>query len=148
MAITRVARAAWQGDLFQGAGTVTFDSSGIGSFAVSWPAQREAPQGLTTPAELIAAAQASCFSITLAHELTKAGSPPRQLTTQAEVVVDDPAAGDTAPDTVATIHLTVNGDVPGLDEDGFVRAAQDAKANCPVCQALSGTTILLTAVLS
>jgi len=49
---------------------------------------------------------------------------------------------------VATIHLTVHGDVPGLDEDGFVKAAEDAKANCPVCQALSGTTILLTAVLS
>ncbi len=49
---------------------------------------------------------------------------------------------------ITGIHLTVVGEVPGLDEDAFLKAAEDAKANCPVSQALTGTTITLTASLA
>jgi lipoyl-dependent peroxiredoxin len=141
MATTRIARTAWEGNLAQGKGVVTFASSGIGEFPVSWPARSEEPNGLTSPEELIAGAHSACFSMALAHGLTGAGTPPRTLDTQAEVTFQ-PGTGITG------IHLTVTGDVPGLDAAGFEAAAADAKANCPVSQALAGTTITLTATLA
>jgi osmotically inducible protein OsmC len=141
MATTRIARTAWQGSLMEGAGVVTMASSGIGEFPVSWPSRAEAANGKTSPEELIAAAHSSCFSMALSHGLTGAGTPPTRLDTQAEVTFQ-PGTGITG------IHLSVRGEVPGLDAAGFVKAAEDAKANCPVSQALSGTTITLTAELA
>ena len=141
MATTRTARTAWEGNLVHGKGTVTMASSGIGEFPVSWPARSEEPNGLTSPEELIAGAHSACFSMALAHGLTQAGTPPRTLDTQADVTFQ-PGTGITG------IHLTVTGDVPGLDADAFQEAAADAKANCPVSQALAGTTITLTAKLA
>jgi osmotically inducible protein OsmC len=141
MATTRTARTAWEGNLVHGKGTVTMASSGIGEFPVSWPARSEEPNGLTSPEELIAGAHSSCFSMALAHGLTQAGTPPRTLDTQADVTFQ-PGEGITG------IHLTVTGDVPGLDEAAFEAASADAKANCPVSKALAGTTITLTAKLA
>ncbi|MEV0094623.1 OsmC family protein [Streptomyces sp. NPDC050738] len=141
MATTRQAHTVWDGTLLEGSGVVTFDSSGIGEYPVSWPARAEQANGKTSPEELIAAAHSSCFSMALSNGLTKAGTPPTQLTTQAEVTFQ-PGTGITG------IHITVEGQIPGLDEAGFQAAAEDAKANCPVSQALSGTTITLTAKLA
>ena len=93
------------------------------------------------PEELIAAAHSSCFSMALSNGLDKAGTPPTKLTTSADVTFV-PGEGITG------IHLTVEGTVPGLDEAGFVAAAEDAKVNCPVSQALKGTNITLTAKLA
>ncbi|MFI9332192.1 OsmC family protein [Kitasatospora sp. NPDC052868] len=141
MATTRTAHTAWEGNLLEGKGQVTFDSSGIGEFPVSWPARAEQPNGKTSPEELIAAAHSACFSMALSHGLAGAGTPPTKLDTKADVTFQ-PGTGITG------IHLTVIGQVPGLDEAGFVKAAEDAKANCPVSQALTGTTITLTAELA
>lgn len=77
----------------------------------------------------------------LSHGLAQAGTAPTRLDTKAEVTFQ-PGTGITG------IHLTVVGEVPGLDEAGFVKAAEDAKANCPVSQALTGTTITLSASLA
>jgi osmotically inducible protein OsmC len=77
----------------------------------------------------------------LSNGLSKAGTTPTRLETQAEVTFK-PGTGITG------IHLTVSGEVPGLDEAGFTAAAEDAKKNCPVSQALTGTTITLTAKLA
>ncbi|RFU85801.1 OsmC family peroxiredoxin [Streptomyces triticagri] len=141
MATTRSAHTVWNGNLLEGQGKVAFDSSGVGQFPVSWPSRAEEANGKTSPEELIAAAHSSCFSMALSAGLTKAGTPPTKLVTQAEVTFQ-PGTGITG------IHLSVEGDVPGLDEDGFLEAAQGAKANCPVSQALSGTDITLSAKLS
>ncbi|MGW1202964.1 OsmC family protein [Streptomyces cyaneofuscatus] len=141
MATTRQAHTVWEGNLIEGKGVVTFDSSGIGDYPVSWPARSEAANGKTSPEELIAAAHSSCFSMALSHALTGAGTPPTKLETRAEVTFQ-PGTGITG------IHITVEGEVPGLDEEGFVKAAEDAKANCPVSQALSGTPITLSASLA
>ncbi|MCQ8194506.1 OsmC family peroxiredoxin [Streptomyces rugosispiralis] len=141
MATTRTAHTVWQGNLAEGKGTVTFDSSGIGEQAVSWPSRAEQANGKTSPEELIAAAHSSCFSMALSHGLTQAGNPPTQLTTQAEVTFQ-PGTGITG------IHLTVEGTVEGLDEAAFTAAAEDAKKNCPVSQALAGTEITLSAKLA
>ncbi|MFB8103006.1 MULTISPECIES: OsmC family protein [Streptomyces] len=141
MATTRQAHTVWEGNLIEGKGVVTFDSSGIGDYPVSWPARSEAANGKTSPEELIAAAHSSCFSMALSHGLAGAGTPPAKLETKADVTFQ-PGTGITG------IHITVVGDVPGLDEAGFVKAAEDAKANCPVSQALSGTSITLSASLA
>ncbi len=141
MATTRQAHTVWEGNLIEGKGVVSLDSSGIGEYQVSWPSRSEAANGKTSPEELIAAAHSSCFSMALSHGLAGAGTPPAKLETKAEVTFQ-PGTGITG------IHLTVEGTVPGLDEDAFVKAAEDAKANCPVSQALTGTTITLSASLA
>jgi osmotically inducible protein OsmC len=76
----------------------------------------------------------------LSNGLNSAGNPPTRLTTRAEVTFQ-PGTGITG------VHLSVRGEVPGVDEAAFKAAAEDAKANCPVSQALSGTSITLTAEL-
>jgi lipoyl-dependent peroxiredoxin len=141
MATTRTAHTVWNGDLKSGSGEVTFDSSGIGTQPVSWAARAEEPGGMTSPEELIAAAHSSCFSMALSNGLNGAGSPPSRLTTQAEVTFQ-PGTGITG------VHLSVQGEVPGIDEAAFTAAAEEAKANCPVSQALSGTRITLSAKLA
>ncbi|MET9623967.1 MULTISPECIES: OsmC family protein [unclassified Streptomyces] len=141
MATVRHAHTVWEGDLLKGKGVVSLDSSGLGSYEVSWPARAEEPNGKTSPEELIAAAHSSCFSMAFSNGLAKAGNPPTRLETKADVTFQ-PGEGITG------IHLTVRGEVPGLDADEFQALAEDAKKNCPVSQALTGTTITLTAELA
>ncbi|MET9675842.1 OsmC family protein [Streptomyces sp. NPDC006482] len=141
MATVRHAHTVWQGDLLKGSGVVTLDSSGLGSYDVSWPARTEEPNGKTSPEELIAAAHSSCFSMAFSNILAKAGNTPTRLETKADVTFQ-PGEGITG------VHLTVRGEVPGLDADRFQALAEDAKKNCPVSQALTGTTITLTAELA
>jgi osmotically inducible protein OsmC len=141
VATTRTAHTVWEGNLLEGKGLVTFDSSGIGEQPVSWPSRAEQANGKTSPEELIAAAHSSCFSMALSHGLAGAGTPPTRLETKADVTFQ-PGEGITG------IHLTVRGEVPGLDAQGFQSAAEDAKKNCPVSQALAGTTITLEAKLA
>jgi lipoyl-dependent peroxiredoxin len=140
MATTRTATTRWEGSLMEGAGQVTLDSSGLGTYDVSWPSRAEEPDGRTSPEELIAAAHSSCFSMALSNGLTKAGSPPERLETTADVTFQ-PGEGITG------IHLKVVGTVPGMSADDFVEAAEGAKVGCPVSQALTETTITLDASL-
>jgi osmotically inducible protein OsmC len=138
MATTRNATTHWEGSLFEGAGKVTLESSGIGTYDVSWPARAEEPNGKTSPEELIAAAHSACFSMALSNGLAKAGTPPTSLDTSAAVEFT-PGTGITG------IKLTVTGAVEGISSEDFVAAAEEASANCPVSQALAGTTITLEA---
>ncbi|GEB47560.1 MULTISPECIES: OsmC family peroxiredoxin [Streptomyces] len=141
MATTRTAHTVWNGTLMEGSGTVSFDSSGIGEQSVSWPSRAEEPAGRTSPEELIAAAHSSCFSMALSNGLTSAGTPPTTLTTRASVTFQ-PGTGITG------IHLTVEGEVPGIDQAAFAAAAAEAAQNCPVSQALKGTEITHEAKLA
>jgi len=140
MATTRTANAHWEGALLDGSGTVSLDSSGLGTYEVSWPSRAEAANGKTSPEELIAAAHSTCYSMALSHGLAGAGTPPQTVDTKADVTFQ-PGEGITG------IHLTVRASVPGLDAAGFAAAAEDAKKNCPVSQALAGTRITLDAAL-
>jgi lipoyl-dependent peroxiredoxin len=129
----RRASVTWSGDLISGAGTI--DEVGSGAFGpldVTWAARSEdASGGKTSPEELIAAAHASCFAMAFSSDLAKAGTPPERLRTSATVTFV-PGSG------ITRIALTVEGSVPGVDEAGFASAAEKAKANCPVSQALAG----------
>lgn len=131
MATTRTAKTHWEGNLLEGKGNVALESSGIGTYEVSWPARAEEPGGKTSPEELIAAAHSSCYSMAFSGGLARKGHTVEKLDTQADVTFQ-PGEGITA------IKLTVRATVPGLSEEDFQTAAEDAKANCPVSQALAG----------
>ncbi len=141
MATTRTAQTHWEGSLTEGAGKVTLESSGIGTYDVTWASRAEEANGKTSPEELIAAAHSSCYSMALSNILNKGGNPPQSLDTRADVSFQ-PGEGITG------IHITVVGAVDGLSADDFAQAAEDAKVNCPVSQALTGTTITLEASLA
>jgi lipoyl-dependent peroxiredoxin len=140
MAAVRTAEAHWEGSLFEGQGDVELVSSGLGTFETSWPARTEQPNSKTSPEELIAAAHSTCFSMQLSGGLAKAGTPPTSLDTRADVTFDPP--------NITGVKLTVTGVVPGITEEQFKAAAEDAKQNCPVSKALTGTTITLEATLA
>jgi lipoyl-dependent peroxiredoxin len=131
MAIERTAHATWEGDLRSGSGKFDVGSGAISGQEVTF-ASRFTPEsdGKTSPEELIAAAHATCFSMALSHGLAQAGNAPDKLETSATVTFQ-PGEG------ITKIALTVRGTVPGVDEAGFQEAAQAAKENCPVSQALA-----------
>jgi osmotically inducible protein OsmC len=135
MAIERSARATWTGDLRGGQGEFDLESShAVEHEQVTFASRFEQPGGKTSPEELIAAAHATCFSMALAGGLARAGHVPSKLETDAQVKLDNVDGGGFG---ITAIHLTVRGEVEGLDEAGFEQAAQEAKANCPVSKALA-----------
>ncbi|HAP88672.1 MAG TPA: peroxiredoxin, partial [Arthrobacter bacterium] len=134
------AHTVWNGDLITGAGQTTLDSSGLGTFDVTWKARTEAAEGKTSPEELIAAAHASCFSMAFSLALTQAGHVPDQVRTKADVTFV-PGTGITGS------HLTVSATVPGISEEEFQRIAGEAKTGCPVSGALASIEITLDATL-
>lgn len=135
MAVTSKANARWAGALTSGAGSTAL-ASGNGEFAVNWKARAEGEQGTTTPEELLAAAHASCFSMALSFALENNGTPPTSIEVAAEVTFV-PGTG------ITTSVLSVSGAVPGISQEEFEAFAADAKANCPVSQALAGVEISL-----
>ena len=143
---TRTARTAWNGTLEQGSGQVELTSSKVGTYDVSFPKRAaEDAGGTTSPEELIAAAHSSCYAMQLSATIAEAGGTPQSLDVTADVTLGpDKANGGFA---ISGIKITVRGEVEGLDEAGFVKAAEAAKAGCPVSKALTGTTITLDAGL-
>ena len=142
---TRTARTAWNGTLEEGSGQVELSSSKVGTYEVSFP-KRAADDagGTTSPEELIAAAHSSCYAMQLSALVGQAGGTPEALDVRADVSLGpDPAGGF----RLTGITLTVRGEVSGLDAAGFEKAAQDAKASCPVSKALTGVEITLDAAL-
>jgi osmotically inducible protein OsmC len=137
----RKATTVWTGTLFEGSGETTFDSSGIGTYPVSWPSRAEEANGKTSPEELIAGAHSACFSMAFSNMLAKNDTPAEQLEVSA-VVTFVPGTG------ITRSAITVIGTVPGIDESKFQELATDAKANCPVSQALSAVEITLEAKLA
>ena len=142
---TRTAHTAWTGTLQEGSGQVELASSKVGSYEVSFP-RRAADDagGVTSPEELIAAAHSSCYAMQLSANIAEAGGTPESLDVQADVSLGpDPAGGF----RIGKIRLTVHGRASGIDADGFQKAADAAKAGCPVSKALTGTDITLDARL-
>lgn len=128
----RTASAVWQGDLFEGSGTVSATSTGLFRDAdVTWAARTEEPGGKTSPEELIAAAHAACFCMALANELSSRGHRPARL----EV---DATCSFVPGEGVTTMVLDVTADVPDTDEAGFREGLDAAEQSCPVSNALRG----------
>jgi osmotically inducible protein OsmC len=142
---SRTARTAWTGNLMDGSGQVEMSSSHVGTYEVSFPKRAaEDADGTTSPEELIAAAHSSCYAMSLAAGVARAGGTPHALDVTAVVSVGrDPAGGL----SLTTSALTVRAEVDGLDSDAFAKVAQEAKESCPVSKALTGIEIMLDAAL-
>ncbi|MGW3045597.1 OsmC family peroxiredoxin [Kitasatospora sp. NPDC001159] len=136
MATTCTASTVWKGALQDGRGLAFLRSSGVAAYPVSRRGREQESSGVTSPEELIAAAHSSCFCMTLSQALTEAGTPPLSLTARANVTFH-PGVGITG------VALTVSGTVPGVSVESFTAAAEDAKRNCPVSQALAAVPITL-----
>lgn len=133
---TSVATATWKGKLKDGQGTFS-GRSGAFQGPYTFATRFEGARG-TNPEELIAAAHAACLSMALSAGLERAGTPATSITTTASCTID---MVDGAP-KITTMKLAVRGKVPGLDGPAFVRAATDAKENCPVSKALKASVQL------
>jgi osmotically inducible protein OsmC len=129
---TSTATAAWEGGLRAGRGQFN-GKSGIIQGAYSFSTRFEGAQG-TNPEELIAAAHASCLSMALSGVIEKAGKTPVRITTTASATTDKVGDGF----RITKMRLEVRGEVPGMDQAEFAKAAEAAKDGCPVSQALKG----------
>lgn len=128
----RTGSAEWRGDLKDGAGTLKV-GDGVFEGAYSFSSRFEEGEG-TNPEELIAAAHAACFSMSLGKILAGHGHQPEFVRTKANVSlrqIDGKA-------TIATIDLDTEGSVPGIDQQHFEFHAGEAKDGCPVSRALAG----------
>ncbi|OII31849.1 peroxiredoxin [Curtobacterium sp. MMLR14_010] len=142
---TRTARTAWNGGLNDGSGQVELSSSKVGTYDVSFPKRAaEDADGTTSPEELIAAAHSACYAMQFSAILGEVGGTVEALDVKADVSLGPDSAGGFK---LTGIVLTVNGEISGVDEATFQKAAQDAKATCPVSKALTGVEITLNATL-
>jgi len=139
--MVRKASAVWNGSLKEGKGTISTESKVLSNARYSFSTRFENGIG-TNPEELIAAAHAGCFTMALSGQLTNAGITPESIETTAAVTLEKLEAGF----TVTKIHLDVTAKIPGADAAAFEKAAQNAKAGCPISRLLKAE-ITMTAKL-
>src|ERR1700716_2912812 len=128
----RKASAEWKGGLKDGKGTVSSASGILSSTPYSFTTRFENAPG-TNPEELIAAAHASCFSMALSAQLGAANLTPESINTTANLKMEKQEAGW----AITSIHLDVSARVPKADDAAFQKAAESAKADCPVSKVLN-----------
>ncbi|MFO7286963.1 MAG: OsmC family protein [Gammaproteobacteria bacterium] len=137
MKIERSGSATWSGGLKDGRGTVSLESGVLKDQPYGFAARFESGPG-TNPEELIAAAHAGCFTMALSLVLEQAGYKATRMSTNAVVTLEK--AGDGF--TISAVALTLDADIPGIDEATFRRLTEDAKANCPVSKLLNAAISL------
>lgn len=131
----RTARVSWEGNLADGKGELTAESSHVlVGVPVTWGSRTEEPAGRTSPEELLAAAHAACYAMSLSATLDRRGTPPDRLDVVATVSFDRVGDGF----KVTGSRLRVQGRVPGIDEPGFQESARAGEEGCPVSGALRG----------
>jgi lipoyl-dependent peroxiredoxin len=135
MKMKRKAQAVWRGAGADGRGSITTGSGAMKDqpYTTKTRFEDESGRSGTNPDELLAAAHASCFSMALAFQLSGAGHPPDELSTEAVLDMQKSGTGW----SITGSHLTVKGKVPGMSVDDFTGLANKAKEGCPVSRALS-----------
>lgn len=136
----RTARATWKGGLKTGTGSFKTDSGLTATYNFS---SRFGEERASNPEELLAAAEAACFSMALSGALEKNGTPATNIATQGKCTVEKVGEGF----GITSIALDVRVTAPGLDDPTLRRLADDTKKNCPVSKALTGTRIDVIASL-
>ena len=137
----RKASAVWKGGLKDGKGEFSATSGVFSHVPYSFTTRFEGAPG-TNPEELIAAAHAACFSMALSAQLGGANLSPESIATTANLKMEKLEAGW----TITAVHLDVKAKVPGADDAAFQKAAENAKAGCPVSKVLNAK-ITMSAVL-
>lgn len=131
MNIVKTARAHWEGNLKEGKGTISTESGALNNQPYSFNKRFGEEKG-TNPEELIGAAHSGCFSMAFSAELMKAGITAKAIDTEAKVTLEKEGEGF----KVSKSHLIVSVDAAGADEAKVRKAAETAKANCPISKLL------------
>jgi lipoyl-dependent peroxiredoxin len=142
MKIRRTGSTTWQGGFKDGKGAVTTQSGALLAYPFGFASRFEDRPG-TNPEELIAAAHAGCFTMSLARVLGNAAFTATQIDTRADVILDDVDGGY----SITTVHLTLRATVPGADAETFPRLSEFAKAGCPVSRLLKAEITLDAALV-
>ena len=132
---TRTANATWEGGFKGGKGSYRGETGISGSYTAGSRFENESG---SNPEELLAAAEAACFSMALSVGLEKNGTPPEKIDTKAQCTVERVGEGF----KITTMKLTARAKVPNVDRATFQRIAEGAKEGCPVSQALKGNVKL------
>lgn len=137
----REATVVWEGTLGGGAGALA-DAGELDGTTVDWSSDDDDANGTTSPEQLLAAAEAGCYAMTLALALTRRGTPADRLTVSAACELDRSGGDDPHEYTISRLTLDVTAEVPGIDESDFAEVARHADGQCPISNALRGTVDL------
>lgn len=145
--IIREAAVSWEGNVARGTGEITAASSkAFVGLAYTAASRIGVPEGKTSPEELLAAAHGGCFTMSLASELTKAGTPPKRLDVRCVVTMDEVEGKG---HQIVHSEIDANGIVPDCDEAAFAQAAEAADASCPFSALIrASATVNVSASLS
>ena len=139
---TRTAKAAWEGGIKSGKGTVEVESGTLKAQS-NFSGRFENGSG-SNPEELLAASEAACFSMALSGNLERNGTPATRIETSAACTVAPAGNGF----KITTMKLTVTATVPNIDDAKFQQVAEETKKTCPISMAIIGNVDLqMTATL-
>ena len=144
--IERTARVVWEGNLARGVGTIDAGSGTFSGLPYSLPSRIGEPGGKTSPEELLAAAHGGCITMSLAGELTAAGTPPGRLDVAVTIVMDE-VEGQGHQIVGSQVEMVAR--VDGIDDAALQAAAEKADEGCPFSQLLkrAGASVTVTARL-
>ena len=145
--IERSTRITWAGNVARGNGTLTADTGAFDGLPFSLPTRIGQAEGKTSPEELLAAAHGGCITMSLASELTQAGTPPGHLDVSCRIVMDE-VEGEGH--QILESYVDVVAAVEGVDDDALAAAVEKADAGCPFSQLLKrgGVTVHVSAQLA
>ena len=126
--IERTADLVWEGNVARGAGRITGGSGALADLPFSLPARIATQEGKTSPEELLAAAHGGCLTMSVATELSQAGTPPTRIDTTVRIVMDE-VAGEGH--QIIGSEVTIRIDAEGADEQAIAEAIERADAGCP-----------------
>ncbi len=137
MKIQKEASAIWQGPLKEGRGTISTQSGALNAIPYGFNTRFEGVKG-TNPEELLGATHAGCFTMALSLILGEAGFTAERMETKANVTLEKKADGF----EITAIHLSLRGNVPGIDQTKFQELANKAKMGCPISKVLKAPITL------
>jgi len=146
--IERTAEVVWEGNVARGAGAISAGTSGAFSgLGFSLPTRIGAAEGKTSPEELLAAAHGGCITMSLAGELTQAGTPPGRLDTTCLIVMDEVEGQG---HQIVASHVEMVAAADGLDDAGLRAAVAKADEGCPFSSLLrrAGADVVVSARLA
>jgi osmotically inducible protein OsmC len=143
--LQRSATVLWEGNVARGSGTLSAATGAFSELPFSLASRVEKPEGKTSPEELLAAAHAACYAMSLAGELAGAGSPPEHLDVRATVTLDQVEDGS---HRIVASEVLARARVNEVDEQTLQQLAESASDGCPFSKLIAASgTVTVNATL-
>jgi osmotically inducible protein OsmC len=143
--VQREAKVTWEGNVARGSGTISGATGAFTALPYSLATRIEKPDGKTSPEELVAAAHAACYAMSLAGELAGAGSPPERLDVRATVTLDEVEDGS---HRIVASELHARARVQEIDSETLDRLARSASEGCTLSKLIEASaTVTVNATL-